>query len=158
MREIKFRTFNKATKRWSYWDGKSNPSNEGFCNFCINAILGCHPYIISEQYTGLKDNTKWEQLTEKERETWTKSGKMPSEWKGREIFEGDIIHLWSDFYQKDISRAIIFWNVKNMCFDLKVLHGNYHNWLPRINHNGWFAEIIGNIHENPELLDKREAK
>lgn len=41
------------------------------------------------QFTGLRDSTKWEQLTEDERSEWTRKGNFPSEWNGKEIYEGD---------------------------------------------------------------------
>ena len=44
--------------------------------------------ITIMQYTGLKDNTKWKDLTEREREEWTRNGNMPSKWNGREIYVG----------------------------------------------------------------------
>lgn len=43
------------------------------------------------QFTGLHDATKWKELTEAERDKWTLEGNMPSEWKGRMIFEGDVV-------------------------------------------------------------------
>lgn len=46
--------------------------------------------LIFLQYSGLKDSTRWEALTEEERFQWTRKY-MPSEWKGREIYEGDRI-------------------------------------------------------------------
>lgn len=46
------------------------------------------------QYTGLHDNTKWEQLTEKEQFRFLEENKdkkfTNNDWNGKEIFEGDI--------------------------------------------------------------------
>jgi hypothetical protein len=42
------------------------------------------------QFIGLHDATRWQDLTEPEREIWTRAGNTPDEWKGREIYEGDI--------------------------------------------------------------------
>ena len=42
-------------------------------------------------FTGVYDSTTWEDLTEKERSDWTLAGNMPSDWKGKEIYEGDVM-------------------------------------------------------------------
>ena len=47
--------------------------------------------FIPIQYTGLKDNTKWEDLTKEEKDEWIKNGNTKGEWKGKEIYEGDIV-------------------------------------------------------------------
>ena len=46
------------------------------------------------QWTGLYDKTKWEELTEEERSRWTLDGNMPSEWRGKEIYNCDIVKDW----------------------------------------------------------------
>lgn len=68
----------------------------------------------------------------------------------KEIWEGDKVHIWSDFYQKDMPCAVVFWNEKHAGFDLKVSDGQYHNWLSMGHHQGWFIEVI----DNPELAEK----
>lgn len=42
------------------------------------------------QFTGLYDNSKWEDLTEQERMDWLLDH-MKEEWKGKPIFIGDVI-------------------------------------------------------------------
>lgn len=42
------------------------------------------------QFTGLFDSTKFEELTDSEQKAWMLHNK-PSEWKGKRIFEGDVI-------------------------------------------------------------------
>ncbi len=45
------------------------------------------------QFTGAYDSSKWDdkELTAEEMEQYINSGGKPSEWKGRKIFEGDMI-------------------------------------------------------------------
>lgn len=47
----------------------------------------CHKF---RQFTGLYDATKWEELTDAEQEQWLKHHSK-DDWKGKPIFEGDII-------------------------------------------------------------------
>ncbi len=64
---------------------------------------------------------------------------------GKEIYEGDIAY-------------------KNMCLDVSYHKGSYCVWYT----NNWFAlneifclkeiEIMGNIYENPELLEKQNER
>lgn len=149
MREIKFRAWNKRTKRMSlvgglswrdaYGYGESERSYKGkICNISIEKVdieygndkvdwtpmwsgdrrwLSPEPdqdsmsysdvdrdneaeaekwlesemlNIVLMQYTGLKDNTKWEALTEKEQKEWIDAGNKKEDWNGKEIYEGDI--------------------------------------------------------------------
>lgn len=79
-----------------------------------------------EQYTGLKDKN------------------------GKEIYEGDIVGDIEGIHEL----AICVWDDSNaefdfVCVDGKCTKDNVKSWLE-------MYEIIGNIHENPELLKGEE--
>lgn len=118
------------------------------------------------QYTGLHDNTKWEQLTESEKKSFYNKHKSEDGrtikyrnvddvkrlWNGKEIYEGDIV-----IYQVNTpaeQTAIIKW--RNGGFILTDWSDKTTDqYLPDF----WYApidveitEVIGNIYENPELL------
>ena len=93
-------------------------------------------HVIPEtvgQSTGLKDSKRTEEYPE-----------------GQEIFEGDIVHIWSKFYEKDMPIATVYWNKKLAAFDVKESKGHYHNWLRNGHKKGWFIEVIGTIWDDKE--------
>ena len=160
MREIKFRAWDEKEKCWvggfaihqsgmfSDWAGckKVNGQCIADANWQYPQKI---PYIKIMQYTGLKDGTKWEQLTKEEQNDWLQSGNRPEEWKGREIYEGDI-------YESEDGRdrgVIVF---QNCSFEVK--------WIPPVtfglrsllyyNQNG---KVVGNIYENPDLVGDQDG-
>ena len=48
------------------------------------------------QFTGLYDATKWEELTNDEQASWLATKKTREEWKGKEIYENDIVRVYSN--------------------------------------------------------------
>jgi uncharacterized phage protein (TIGR01671 family) len=106
-----------------------------------NTMLDCKDYDFNEilengkpvmQCTGLKD----------------KNGKL--------IYEGDVVkfafHELAE--EKAFEKAVIVWGdkYKYPAFDLDKCEFEC-NGLSYIFNEGWVIEVIGNIYENPELLE-----
>jgi len=124
-REIKFRAWDVVDKRMILPDiWMSRLCGEGVS---LEEILGNEEYAVM-QFTGLKDKN------------------------GKEIYEGDVVRAWKDS-QQDTSEPLgvieygDFNAVYYICFEtrpenLMVMACDYDQ-----------LEIIGNIYENPELLN-----
>lgn len=83
---------------------------------------------VWEQYTGLKDSN------------------------GKEIYEGDILQDESN------DTAVVIWREHHAEWCIKWIHMGREDSLSRCMEWGHLNEIIGNIHENPELLEQEDAK
>ena len=148
MREILFRGKRTDNGEWAYGYyahrptavciGESNPS-------CIY-VPACDPDDNSEfievlpetvgQYTGLTDKN------------------------GRKIFEGDIIRLTDKHNEIEWTAVVVFGNPNgeyNWGWQLKAI-GEFDGnkdillWVD-MEESGAYCEIIGNIYDNPELLE-----
>ena len=92
------------------------------------------------QFTGLYDATKWEALSESEQEEWLETH-TADEWKGRKIFEGDIVKI------KHIDKfGVVEWQT----LEARYLVFTGGDWFTM---DEWTYEVIGNIHDNPEMLE-----
>lgn len=147
MREIIFRGQTRRNGEMVWMDGKKVPSNwvyggalQGTGSFSI--IYGCNDvddkhasnlekHVVYTdtlgQYTGLTDKN------------------------GKKIFEGDIVST-------DIARPYLIVEFRDGCFMFNCNDGGedyYDIMLPigKEPHNKYeYGEVIGNIHDNPELL------
>lgn len=169
MREIKFRVWDKKLKRMWHFDDPDycdeynmlgwylNKKEQDSCEstYCALTEVGSTQEFELMQYTGLKDNTKWEQLSAEEQKKWLDSGKLKVEWSGKEIYEGDIVkyHCIFNYPENRIDNGIITW-IEHRCglfpqdIEENKRGGKYiHQWDDTED-----LEVNGNIYENPELL------
>lgn len=126
MRELKFRAYFNNKPKWCghlFYSEQEDYLGDFFAECEVE--IEKHGGGVFEQYTGLKDNTLWEDLTEEERKKWIGSGNKIEEWEGKEIYEGDIILLPSG-----VKREVIFKNGM-FCID-------GYNW------NNKESKVIGN--------------
>ena len=138
MREILFR--GKRTDNGEWVEGYYSYSPEIDKHMITTSDLA-HPYgtnlgfykVIPEtvgQYTGLTDRN------------------------GRKIFEGDIV-VFADFFDDKIHRGVVYWCDSAFWFDCTETEGDEGIYsLAYISAN--ILEVIGNIYDNPELLEVKQ--
>ncbi|MGG0793758.1 YopX family protein [Brevibacillus laterosporus] len=155
MREIKFQCIYRPTKE-KFIPSKIDLKNGNvFGNFDGELYDYCYFSLTPNgygdawlrQYTGLHDNTKWDELTNQEQQEWLNQGKTQEEWEGKEIYVGDIVQISDHPFHGSIT-----------------INGNYevgYNEQMELCCGSWllfrvknYVEVIGNIYENPELLRK----
>lgn len=172
-REILFKAKRKDNGEWVEGNLITNERNEnqkyiGYIFDERNGVIEDFDLIevVSDticQYTGLNDNTKWEDLTEVEKETflsdWNyKKGRRNKveDWKGRKIWENDIIsiHAYSYYEPEDDYFGVVKYCTEDACWSLCSeasdiiceCFGSYTTEI--INH--------GNIFDNADLLEVEE--
>lgn len=129
-REIKFRGRRKNGGSWIYGDLCRQELTT--CIFPQDAYDSYNNYIVDEstvgQYTGLKDNN------------------------GVEIYEGDIVVL------RNFRTVFVWYNINRCSFEFReyVSDGGFVDSLKDFNID--LYEVVGNIHDNPELINKEETK
>lgn len=143
MRKIKFRAWDKLENTMRLVKS-INFADDGFAETILVHLVGgqAHGYVYGEscellQYTGQKDKD------------------------GKEIYEGDIV-VYTRVQYTDCSRTVIeamappvvgeVYYADSVWLGLKNSNGSGRILMPGTIDNGEF-EIIGNIYENPELLE-----
>ena len=135
MRDIKFRAFHKDIGMF-YQEDQYLPSylRRLMDKFCVShpKYLPCEIEDMIMLYTGLKDST------------------------GREIYEGDILSCFNARGKRFLSWV----QFNDGCFDI-MSNDIFTEWSSKrdylkcltVNHA---VTVIGNIHENPELLEAQK--
>lgn len=102
------------------------------------------------QFTGLYDATTWEELTPDEQKFYKKK-----DWKGRMIFEGDILEAhYDDLFPENATRTVVVWmhgsdEFAQVGWGMKQDDREPDELCP---HDAKMNRVIGNIHENSDLL------
>ena len=143
MREIKFRSKRIDTGEWAYglyvyeegWHYIVVPEYLGDgCSDCGSPCAAWHLVDVETvgQYIGLKDNN------------------------GKEIYEGDVVRTHFSFgHEVTQEPFVIKWNKERAMFEgskPKPLENDYLVTFSFFPEQRFLYEIIGNIHDNPELL------
>lgn len=155
MRVIKFRGITYQENKWAYGSLLLHEEKQPIISYYdSDADERNWLLVIPEtagQFTGCYDATRWEELTSAEQAAYLASNKdnTPETWKGKEIYEGDIVKF------RDCPPGVVKYGDK----------GNFGiQWSDIIPSRGFLRDmdkefiseckIIGNIHDNPELLTK----
>ena len=134
MREILFRGKWKNSGEWVYGNLFNPDKADTPTQICIGTYIARTCYEIDPetvgQYTGLTDRN------------------------GRKIFEGDIV-VFADFFDDKIHRGVVYWCDLAFWFDCTETEGDEGIYsLAYISVN--VLEVIGNIYDNPELLEVKQ--
>ena len=135
MREIKFRGYSPKEGRWSYGDLLTMYADiEGtFISDRQDGIIYRVRADTVGQYTGLKDKN------------------------GKEIYEGDIVEVKDKRYELH-GIGIVEWDRENGLWAVYFPDTQgatmLRDWLPKEYEASLSTEVIGNIYENPELLEE----
>ena len=66
---------------------------------------------------------------------------------GKEIYEGDVL-----MFQISVKRVVGYEDSHRACFSLLDQHLHYSSSFGSGTYESFYCEVIGNIHDNPELL------
>ncbi len=169
-REILFRAQRADTKEWveGYIARVHRRNEKGEIeSYFFNALdeLGwSYECVVSAktvcQYTGLNDSTKWEELSEGEKEKFLsernhKEDRLSTkeDWNGREIFEGDIVK--TSQYGIDDGSSHNYTGFDT--FSVEFSDGGFclkNKWRRFNLRPQRDFEVIGNIFDTPELLNQ----
>lgn len=156
MREIEFRGICISTGEWVYGyyyeDSVVSTKPRHYIltegDTCLDPI-GVKPETVG-QFTGLYDNTKWEDLTEEEHKKWGRQSYINASWKGRRVFGGDIcnaIVMENGVRENGIIGMYSLSWVIDMSRFYPLCREGWCELLSRAKD----TKIIGSIHKNPNI-------
>lgn len=137
MREIKFRAWDKTENKMARNVEELLFNSKGLYGVVLNH-MGFEfrrrlKDVILEQYTGLKDKN------------------------GKEIYEGDIIRTHFSFSHEVVQEPfIIQWNKDKAMFEGVKQNPEQNEYLRSFSffpEQRFIYEVIGNVHDDPELLE-----
>ena len=154
-REILFRGQELRTKEWKHGHYTANKGDHVIMVGVNDCYFDKHFFVDPEtvtQYINLNDSTPWEKLSKAGRTRWLKRDKMPSDWKGKKIFQKDIVEITSP-------RGKFIHCVSRRPEKNYILYG----WIPTlrqkdskstllINKEDITIKLLGNEFDNPNLL------
>jgi hypothetical protein len=133
MREHKYRAWHPRNEAFEYWTLSDFWRNGWMCCSHTEPLVPCS--VPSDTYGAFAVLAEWEEytgLTDK---------------NGREIYEGDIIRAWIDFGPGGEG-------LREYVVTLTEWGHNIQQW-PYQEKGFYPPEVIGNIHEDAELLDHK---
>lgn len=147
-REIKFRAWDEVAKKWLWITGFETKETSKGNGYTLGGLFHDGDYVGHEnikviQYTGLKDKN------------------------GREIYESDIVQYTRIVYAdcsrteiEDIEELVIgeVYYAEGLWIGFRFIDGTGKLFLPgqvSSEDNNPEIEVIGNIYENPELLNEK---
>lgn len=134
-REIKFRAWDKKQKRFLSQD-EINGIGGFYYNYGLDPDESCFELM---QFTGLYDNTKFEELTAEEQNEWLKNHAQ-KDWKGKPVYEGDVV-------KQDNYIGYVEYDINTASFKGVSEDGYFFLFKDKI-------EIIGNVFEHQHLLEQ----
>ena len=129
MREIEFRAWDKDQNQYiAGFDVRVDGNGNVYRRTWGESQWDRTQGLEIEQYTGLKDKN------------------------GKEIHEGDILNCWDWGREpnKLLTVSTVYWAEASWCLDPDPTDGDRYDLFRNI-------EIIGNVHQNPELLKQTAA-
>lgn len=130
MRDIKFRIWDGAKNEWLASSSKDALPYYGF------ALVGEVMTVQSPPIWSLDEGNIVEQFT------------GLKDINGAEIFEGDIVK-----YGDNVGE--VFYDSECACFNVSGFYNGSQDYPTMAFNEHAVMEVIGNIHENPELLEKK---
>lgn len=131
MRDIKFRIWDGVKNEWLASSNKDALPYYGF------ALVGEVMTVQSPPYWSLDEGNVVEQST----------GLRDK--NGKDIYEGDIVKY-------DNSVGKVFYDSECACFNVSGFYNGSQDYPTMAFNEHAVMEVIGNIHENPELLEEYE--